>query len=714
MKKGEKKVEKEMKNVKGSLSKKTSVAIGMVVIVCLTIMVIISATLSRSYLTTSISNEFAGIASKNGVMVQAILDNASSTAADLQGYIENQYDEFAKNGYSGEEEKSDLYDVNLQRMNKEIEDYILNTSWATVGSNNSISGVGVFFEPGAFDPAIKDYTIYVNESDAKNKTCQSYGAYSDYGSKDYYTQAAESKSTVFTAPYEDQGVKMITAAYPILYNDKVQGVVVVDINIENFSELESKNSEYSSMYVDILMQDSTMVYDSESNEYVGQKLSELIDSSQYKKIQAGVDKGKSFSVTTKKDSGEMVSRYYTPIDAEGQTWWAASALNKSDLYQNATILTIIMIIISVISVVVIVLIAAYLLRKYIKPIDKVVAASEQLKKGDFAIDIKAESDDEIGQLSEAFSEAAAQLRSIIQDIKTVLNKMAENDFNIKPSVKYPGDFASIKESLYKVVSDVSGTLGEINVVSEEVSANADNISQGAQSITEGATDQASAIEELQATITSVSEEVGKNAENAKVANDMAQVVGEEIRSRNEDMQQVVDAMEVINESSMQINSIINTISDIAAQTNLLALNASIEAARAGDAGKGFAVVASQVGELATQSAEAVKTSNDLIENTIQAVERGKNLVDVAAKQLLEAAEKTKDLVSNIGEISTASENQATAVSQILMAADQIAAVVEENTAMAQESSASSEELAAQATRLQELIAVFKLYVKELN
>lgn len=46
--------------------------------------------------------------------------------------------------------------------------------------------------------------------------------------------------------------------------------------------------------------------------------------------------------------------------------------------------------------------------------------------------------------------------------------------------------------------------------------------------------------------------------------------------------------------------------------------------------------------------------------------------------------------------------------------DQIAAVVEENSVMAEESSASSEELASQAARLQELIAVFKLYVKELN
>lgn len=700
--------------LKGSLAKKTSVAIGIVVVICLTVMVITSATLSRSYLTKSINNEFTQIASENGVRVQDILDNASNTASSIQDYIENKYEEFDKDGYSGEEEKSDVYDVNLQRMNKEIEDYILNTSWATVKGNNSISGIGVFFEKGSFDPAIEDYTVYVGESDAKNKTSQSYGSYSDYGSKDYYTQAAKSKKAVFTAPYEDQGIKMVTAAYPILYKDKVEGVIVVDINIENFNELQSSNAEYSSMYVDILMQDSTFVYDSESTDYVGQKLSDLLDPDQYKKIQDGVDTGKSFSVNTKKDSGEIVSRYYTPINAEGETWWAASALSKSDLYKNATRLTLIMILVSVISVVIIIAVASYLIAKYIKPIEKVVAASEQLEKGDFNIDIKAESDDEIGQLSNAFSQTASQLRNIVQDIKSVLNQMAANDFNIKPSVDYPGEFESIKDSLYSVVSDISSTLGEINIVSEEVAANADNISQGAQSITEGATDQASAIEELQATITNVSEEVGKNAENAKAANDMAQVVGSEIRSRNEDMQQVVEAMEVINDSSVQINSIINTISDIAEQTNLLALNASIEAARAGDAGKGFAVVATQVGELAAQSAEAVKTSNDLIVNTINAVERGKNLVDVAAKQLLEAAEKTKDLVLNIGEISSASENQATAVSQILMATDQIAAVVEENSAMAEESSASSEELASQAARLQELIAVFKLYVKELN
>ena len=694
-----------------SLAKKTSLSIGIVVVVCLTVMVVVSATLSRIYLTNSISDEFEGVAEKNGVMVQSILDTASSTASDLQNYVEDRYDEYEKTGYSGEEEKSALYDVKLQKMNKEIEDYILHTAWSTVGGSDDIAGIGVFFEPDAFDPAIKDYTIYVGNEDAKSKTAQSYGAYSEYGSQEYYTKAADTKAATFTAPYEEQGMQMITAAYPILYDGGVQGVVVVDIDVNNFSKLDSSVPEYKSMYVDVLMEDSTMVFDSESAEYTGQKLSDLISPAQYKKIQTGMDKGESFSVTTKKDSGVMVARYYSPINAEGQTWWAASALNKSDLYKNATKLTIMMVVISLVSLLVIVYLAASLLRKYIKPIEKVVGASNQLKKGDLTIDIKSESKDEIGQLSDAFSQAATQLRNVIHDIKAVLSEMAANNFNINTEADYPGDFESIKDSLYAVVADISETMSEISIVSEQVAANADNISQGAQSITEGATEQASAVEELQATITSVSEEVGRNAENAKAANNMAQVVGNEIRMRNEEMKQVVEAMEVINDSSMQINSIINTINDIAVQTNLLALNASIEAARAGEAGKGFAVVATQVGALATQSAEAAESSNELIVNTIKAVEKGKQLVDAAAQQLLESAEKTKDLVANIGDISVASENQASALSQILLAADQIAAVVEENTAMAQESSASSEELAAQATRLQQLIDVFKLYEK---
>lgn len=693
----------------GNLSKKTSFSIGTVVIACMVVLIAITAILSSNFLSRSIKAEFTQIAGKNSVTVQSIIDTASNTANSLQTFIENEYDDYAKNGYSGETEKSVLYDVKLQKMNKEIEDYILNNAWSIVGTSDDISGVGVFFEQGAFDPAIKDYTIYVSNSDAKDEKCQSYGAYEDYSANEYYSKAKESKEIYFTNPYEDQGNMMVTASYPILYNDEVQGVIVVDINASNFSKLDSKNDSYSSMYADVLTNDSTMAYDSESTDYVGKKLTSLISEKEYAKIQKGIDTGKSFSVTTKKDDGTKVARFYQPISAGSQTWWAATALNQSDLMSDTVLLAVIMIIISVISIVIIVVLTKKVLNRYIKPIGTVVDASQQLKTGDFEIEIQAESDDEIGTVAIAFSEAATTLRNIIKDLKKVLKEMAENDFAIHPDVEYPGEFEEIRDSLYAVVTDLSKTLSEINIVSEQVAANAENISQGAQSLTDGATDQASSVEELQATITNVSEEVDKNAENANAANEMAKNVGDEITATNTSMQEVVKAMEVISDTSTQIHSIINSINDIASQTNLLALNASIEAARAGEAGKGFAVVATQVGELATQSAEAAKGSTELIANTLQAVEHGKTLVDVAADKLVEAAEKTTELVTHIGEITVASDNQATALQQLLQAADQIAAVVQENTAMAEESSASSEELAAQAARLQELIEVFNLY-----
>lgn len=705
---------KEKKKIKerltsGSLAKKISNAIGLLVIICMVIMVVISASLSGTFLTRSINREFEEIASKNGVMVQSIFDSAADTAADLQSYIEAEYDEFSRTGYSGETEQSALYDVKLQRLNKKIENYILNTAWSTVGNSDDISGIGVFFEEDAFDPAVKDYTIYISNEDAVNKSCQSYGAYKDYSANEYYKQAAETKKTYFTNPYEEQGSKMVTASYPILYNDEVQGVIVVDINIENFAKIDSKSEIYPTMYVDILTDDSTLVYDSESDEYIGQKLVDLLPESQYRKIQAGIDTGAAFDVSTKKDDGSYVARYYTPIQAGEKTWWAASALNRKDLIKNTVILVVLMLVLAAVSVIVIAMAATKLIFKYIKPINKVVDASQQLSAGDFNIDVKAESDDEIGKMSDAFADASSTLRGVIHDLKNLLQEMANSNFNIQPNVEYPGDFESIKDSLFAVVSDLSHTLSEINQVSEQVAANAENISEGAQSLTEGATDQASSIEELQATITNVSEEVDRNAESAKTANEMAHKVGEEITLTNESMQEVVKAMEVINDTSMQINTVINTINEIASQTNLLALNASIEAARAGEAGRGFAVVATQVGQLATQSAEAAKGSTELIANTLQAVESGKTLVDVAANKLMEAAGRTGELVNHIGEISKASENQATALSQLLQAADQIASVVEENTAMAEESEASSEELAAQAAKLKQWIEVFKLY-----
>ncbi len=708
MKKSEK-VNSALENFRNKkLAYKISVAVAVLLGVCLTIMVIISAALAGTSLGSSINGEFSGVAKQNGQMVQSIITNASNTATILQEYMQKKYEEYDKTGYNGQTEKSAVYNVKLQSMNKEIENFIINLASSTAKNNEEIAGVGVFFEQDAFDPGIKDYTLYVSTDDAKEGKVQSYGAYSEYSQKEYYKKAAETQQDYFTEPYEDQGIKMVSAAFPIVNKGKTQGVVVVDINIDTFSKLNTSDSKYKSMYVDVYNANGTMVFDSESDEYVGQKLSKLISEKDYKKIEAGIKTGKSFKVSTKKDNGSHVERFYSPITAANQTWWAASALSKTDLNKNTIKLVIFMILISVVTLVIIIVVSSKLVRKYIKPIGGVVEVADKLSQGDFTVSLESQHTDEIGELADTFSKMAATLSSIIKDLTRGLNEMATGKLDIAPEEEYIGDFEHIETALKKVLKDMSDTLSEINSVSELVASNAAQISEGAQSLTDGAMDQASSVDELQSTIVNVSEQVEKNAENANIANDMAKVVGEDIISSNEQMQQVVDAMEVINENSAQISSIISTIDDIAEQTNLLALNASIEAARAGESGKGFAVVATQVGVLAAQSAEAAQNSNDLILKAMQAVEDGKKVVDETAEKLLASVKKTNDLVKNIGEITEASDKQSHALSQISDAANQIAAVIQENTAMAEESSASSEELAAQAEKLKELISVFTL------
>ena len=690
------------------LTYKISVAIGILLVICLTVMIAISTTIAANFMNSSISGEFDGIAQQNGEMVQGVLDRASDVANILQNYITEQYDDYAKTGYTGETVKSEVYDVQLQKMNREIEQFMISVANTSVTSSEGIAGVGVFFEPNAFDPAIKDYTIYVSESDAKNGKVQSYGEYSSYGSQDYYKNAAKTQQSSFTSPYKEQGINMISASFPIVYQGKTQGVILVDINIDTFNGLRSTDDKYDTMYVDVLMGDSTLVYDSESDEYVGKKLSDLLPAKEYAKIQKGIDTGSSFSVTTKKDNGSKVARYYSPIKAVNQTWWAASALNKTNLQSNTIMLIVLMIVIALITLAIIIVISHRLVKKYIKPIDEVVAVADQLAMGDFSVSIERNYNDEIGQLADKFGNMSERLSAIIKDLTRGLKEMASGNFNISPNVEHIGDFKDIEVALVKVIKDLSSTLSEINHVADTVASNASQLSDGAQAITEGATDQASSVQELQSTIANVSDQVDMNAHNANKANKMAEAVGHQIIESNNQVQQIVSAMEVITENSKQISSIINTIDEIASSTNLLALNASIEAARAGEEGRGFAVVATQVGNLAAQSADAAKSSGELIIQAINAVEEGKKIVDDAAAKLMESVEKTKELVENINQISIASEQQAESLKQVSEAANQIAAVVEENTAMAEESSASSEELASQADRLKELVGVFKL------
>ena len=348
-------------------------------------------------------------------------------------------------------------------------------------------------------------------------------------------------------------------------------------------------------------------------------------------------------------------------------------------------------------------------RKIVGPINLVIDRLDLLKEGDLDSPMPAiETRDETLDLVNGLKGFVVELNKIINGISKELEQVANQNFNISSECNFPGSFTQIQYSLIECFVKVSDTLERINASSIVVEQSTEQISQGAISLTEGATDQASSIEELQATISDILNEVENNAHRAATANEKAKIVGTEVASSNEQMKKMVVAMNDISENSNQISKIIHTINEIAEQTNLLSLNASIEAARAGESGRGFAVVANEVGKLAGECSKAAKESNDLILVALESVKTGLRLAGETASKLMTSAEKVDDLVEDIDGISGASKRQAQTLDQINMAVEQIASVVEENTAMAQESAATSEEVADQAHMLKKLVAEFDL------
>lgn len=344
------------------------------------------------------------------------------------------------------------------------------------------------------------------------------------------------------------------------------------------------------------------------------------------------------------------------------------------------------------------------------PLSKAVDRLKLLAEGDIHSAVPEPTEnDETKILLDCLSETMRDLNTIITDISSDLAELADGNFLIDVNDDYKGDFAQISASFRDIVSSLSTALGEIDTNAESVRKGAMDLAGASQLLAEGATDQASAIEELTATMTDISEKIHTNAENAAKARNVVTGMNDQVRESNAQMKQSTEAMERIREASDKIAEIISSIEEIASQTNLLALNASIEAARAGEAGKGFAVVATQVGTLSEQSSEAAKNTKQLIQNAIQAVEDGTKLANSTAESLLLVVENARTVGEAIDEIALASEEQADATGQVTEGINQIAQVVESNSATSEESAAASQELSTQADLLKELVDRFKYH-----
>jgi methyl-accepting chemotaxis protein/uncharacterized protein YecT (DUF1311 family) len=301
-------------------------------------------------------------------------------------------------------------------------------------------------------------------------------------------------------------------------------------------------------------------------------------------------------------------------------------------------------------------------------------------------------------------------RSVTQPVLASVDmarRVAAYDLTVHSVVRGRDETAQLLGSLNSMTGSLGGIVTQVRSSIDLMQHASGEIATGNADLSRRTESQASSLEETASAMEELTSTVQNNAEHARQADQLAGSAARLAERGGQVVGDVVQTMAQIRESSRRIVDIISVIDGIAFQTNILALNAAVEAARAGEQGRGFAVVASEVRSLAQRSASAAKEIKQLIGDSVDKVDTGGRLVDEAGVTMSEVVAAVRQVAGIMSDITQASQEQSTGISQVNDAITQMEAITQQNAALVEQAAAASESLQQQASLLREAVAVFR-------
>ena len=289
----------------------------------------------------------------------------------------------------------------------------------------------------------------------------------------------------------------------------------------------------------------------------------------------------------------------------------------------------------------------------IKNIKRLGVMSSELASKDFTTVIAPSGSTEMKALMNNMNGMVDEINKFFIVVKKTAAKAISSGYTINDSSI---STASATNEINANIESISKEFEQINESVERAVYAIDEINSQVKTLVDNNSSQTKAIDESTTAISTMAEtliSIRKNAEE-RAAN------AEEMRSLVADGDSKVNATNGILEEVMgmldEIGEVITIIDQVTEQTNLLSMNAAIESAHAGEAGKGFAVVAEEIRSLAENTATNAQKINEAVTNVITKVTEANKSSHDASESFSKIAKHSVAVIDSFREITTGIEN----------------------------------------------------------
>ena len=313
-------------------------------------------------------------------------------------------------------------------------------------NNPDLNGCSIAFEPNFFPGRGRYFSAYSYNNNGVIETTQEGNEHYEYFYLDWYQLCKLLDRPVWTEPFMDYNPENIyskdmIASYCQPLKDKEGkyiGTLSVDLSLSWLSNTISSVKPYPNSYSIMIGQGGTYFVHPDSTKLVYQTIfTESMEHPDTAMVNLGhaMQRGEE-GMRQLKVNGEDCYVFYKPLSTTG--WSVAIVCPESDIFGGFNKLRRSVTGTVIGGLLLLMLVCGRFIRHEIKPLTKLARQAETIASGDFSVTLPEDGrTDEIGQLSESFTNMQHSLVSYIDELKTTTAQKAsiENELKVASDIQ---------------------------------------------------------------------------------------------------------------------------------------------------------------------------------------------------------------------------------------------------------------------------------------